>query len=733
MLITIISWLFMLLVFFTLGITIEKIFYHVFKYEVKYFSSCIMIGVVFATIYAETVSIFTNVGSFAVNTIAIISLIGSIIFRKDIRKRIEYFGLNIKKNKEKYISILMVSLGVIIFGSYIASRTPEGYDTLNYHIPSIRWLEEYGAVKGLGNLHTRFAYNSSFLCLQALFSFSWLYESSLHSVNGFIWTFMVIKAFSSLWWLQDRKFQLSDLLRIIFLVILFRYDELCNVCTPNTDFMPMCLVAYIFIEWCALVEDNEKSYVPYGLLGILGLFSVSVKLSAAALALFVVKPCIMIIRQRKFTELIKFGILGIIVVLPYVLRNIIISGYILYPIASLDFFDFDWEIPKSVVASDNVAIKCFARVWGTNWSYYDIQKSFIEWFEIWIQKAESYFDILAIFNNILLLIISIVLVFMAIKKKKMKFDLSMIVISMVGYIVLIGSAPSIRFGRWWFYIIPAITIYISFSKLYGEKTNYQRKVIKRQWYFAITAFFIILLMGFQASFLLSEKESMSILVKPNEYIEGGDSGQYIVMNGIRFYFSNPNEFGANSLNGYDGFPGTESLATLNRIEMRSFTLKDGFKVKEEYKNVPYDFQGYLIENQLLSVLGLNRTYMDDINVEFEKDIGVYFSPQIPEEEISQYNIIENDLDFYIDSDITYENKHVVTGWAYVVSKSADAEYGEIAICVGDKYYLCTETIREDVRVHFGFEGNKVGFSAITKEEPLGEICIIDRFNKVIYR
>lgn len=39
-----------------------------------------------------------------------------------------------------------------------------------YHAQAVRWYEEYGVVKGLGNLQWHFAYNSSYFAFAALFS-----------------------------------------------------------------------------------------------------------------------------------------------------------------------------------------------------------------------------------------------------------------------------------------------------------------------------------------------------------------------------------------------------------------------------------------------------------------------------------------------------------------------------------------------------------------------------------
>src|SRR5688572_18243661 len=56
--------------------------------------------------------------------------------------------------------ILLINAGPIIMD-----------DTESYHIQSIKWIQEYGSVPGLVNLHERFGFNSSWFSSVALFSF----------------------------------------------------------------------------------------------------------------------------------------------------------------------------------------------------------------------------------------------------------------------------------------------------------------------------------------------------------------------------------------------------------------------------------------------------------------------------------------------------------------------------------------------------------------------------------
>jgi len=66
----------------------------------------------------------------------------------------------------------------------IATQRANNPDTGIYHAQAIRWIETYPVVPGLGNLHTRFAYNSSWLVANALFSFAFTGLRSFHLLPG---------------------------------------------------------------------------------------------------------------------------------------------------------------------------------------------------------------------------------------------------------------------------------------------------------------------------------------------------------------------------------------------------------------------------------------------------------------------------------------------------------------------------------------------------------------------
>ena len=82
-----------------------------------------------------------------------------------------------------FISFFVILSMILI---HATSLIPANPDTSIYHAQTIHWIEDYPAVPGLANLHARLGYNSSWLLLNAIFSFSYLGLGSFHFMTGFL-------------------------------------------------------------------------------------------------------------------------------------------------------------------------------------------------------------------------------------------------------------------------------------------------------------------------------------------------------------------------------------------------------------------------------------------------------------------------------------------------------------------------------------------------------------------
>lgn len=607
MIITILSWLIILAIFVSVGAIIRQLIKAVFNYRIDDFSALVVMGIVGTTLYAETFSIFHRVRRMAFFILICICLIA---FATVIIASLGKIRATVSKARIRVAEAVLIVTFVatsLLLASYFSAQTPTLYDTLNYHAQSIRWIEEYGIVKGLGNLHSRLAYNSSFLVLQALFSMTWAFGSPLHSLNGFIWVFFFTYCVLTFKCARIKVFYLSDALRVVFLLVLLRGDIITNIASPHTDFLPACLIAYIFIRWAEFNEEQIESYIPYGLLVLLGVFNISVKLSTAATFLFLAKPLLDMLKKRKYADILKFIGLGIIVILPFVVRNVIISGYLVYPVASIDLFNFDWEMPKSVALSDSAIIKAFARTWGDGYSIECMNEPFSKRFWEWIRKAPTEFiSILSLTDAFVAVAAIITIIIKTFKGNYGLYDRLLLLTAIFGYIFLIVSAPSFRFGIIWFAILPIIYVYCLFN-MEARPVDSDESAIA----ITILLLFICITSAIYISYRLrieGENTDLAITLYPNGYNNTDAQKAYVEISGYKFYYCMPTTGEWGGLNSYEGVPGTECQGILNTIELRGATLADGFRVKKEYEDVPFSFGSWLISEDDIRTLRLDDIY-----------------------------------------------------------------------------------------------------------------------------
>ena len=113
-----------------------------------------------------------------------------------------------KKIKFFNISFFVWGLLAILVISILESGThsPVNYDTGLYHAQTIRWIEEYPVIPGLGNLNGRFAFNSNWLLINALFSFAFLGIQSFHALpTAFFFICMLISLEGANAWLKGKS------------------------------------------------------------------------------------------------------------------------------------------------------------------------------------------------------------------------------------------------------------------------------------------------------------------------------------------------------------------------------------------------------------------------------------------------------------------------------------------------------------------------------------------------
>lgn len=512
-----------------------------------------MAGLAALTVYAQLFSLFYKVGLLANIILFVLCGISAVLFRKELLNGLVEF----KKKSTKGKTIFFILLFLLF--AYGTSRGYIHYDTGLYHAQSIRWIEEYGVVKGLGNLHCRLAYNSSSFSLSALFSFSFLGIQSYHCMAGFF-ALLLAKVCSEIGnaWMR-RKLLLSDFARmacIYYLLIIF--DEMVS---PASDYFMVLTVFYIIIRYLDLLEKQEASWIPYGLLCLVSVYAMSLKLSAALILLLVIKPAAMLIKEKNLKSIISFLGLGILLIVPYLIRNVIISGWLVYPFTAIDLFSVDWKIPKGIADYDAREI----QVWGRG--IYDVGRygeSVVEWFPDWL-KGLGTIDTLSVFAAI-----SSVFVFMAaavfiiIRRKKEMYGWLLAAATVdLSFLFWLLSAPLIRYGCVYVWLASAVTF--GGILLYAVKSRKAWKMV----YMAVGILACYKLLAFGRE--ITEAYDGKYFIFQKDY-DNFDVIPYKI-NGIFFYY--PAE---GDRTGYEAFPSSPGKA---EIILRGTELSAGFRYNEK--------------------------------------------------------------------------------------------------------------------------------------------------------
>lgn len=350
------------------------------KYDFKSNLSFLAAGVVIVTVYAEVLSLLGGVG-FGAN-LGLIFVCAAIMayFRFDLLEIVQRLMRGFLGGRRAYIY-----LAVFLLMAYGTSHGIMHYDSDLYHAQAIHWIEEYGIAKGLGNLHVRLAYNSAAFPLTALYSFRFLGGQSYHVMSGFFALILAFKCVEIIDVFRRGHLVISDFGRIAAMYYLFNiYDEMM---APASDYFLSCIVFYIIISWLDLYVRHVRSYVPYILLALLGIYAITIKLSAAPMILLVVVPIVKLFHGRTGEKTKAFFIsvlLALLVAVPFLARNVIISGWLLYPVTFLDFFGFAWKIPGGLAEYDALEIRTFGRGYNDVAAFGHL--SFSEWVPNWFRS-----------------------------------------------------------------------------------------------------------------------------------------------------------------------------------------------------------------------------------------------------------------------------------------------------------------------------------------------------------
>lgn len=546
MLFIMINWLYVLITTFCLGYAFSRLAGKLFGYRIKSVDGLLMAGLGAATVYAQFFSLFYRVSLLANVVLVIFSAMTVLFWHRDMKKLLsERF-----RGSSRAVKILIPVLFVL--WAYFTSRGYMVHDTKLYHAQSIRWIEEYGIVPGQGVVNSRFSYNSSVFSLAALYSLKFVFGQSMHAMSGWfafllsVTTLDIIKGV--------KKFRLSDFANVAAIYYLTLITD--EVLAPSSDYATMCVLFFLVIKWLRLLEQpkEEQQTAPYGLLCVLGVYALTLKLTAGLILILLIKPAYRLLKEKQWKQILCYLLLGILTAAPWLIRGVLISGWLLYPFPALDLFDLPWKQKTEWVKTDAGAIKTWGR--GVNNSALAAQPIW-EWYGTWfktlslMEKGIALADIAALVS----FVGAAIAVFL--RKNRENLDRLLVCATVAcSYLYWQTSAPLPRYGYTYMLLLPALVF--GWGILLLKKDRLLRGGLA-----LYGVYKIVMLISYIAGCAW-----YPAYIRQVDYYSADTEVWTVEVDGVEFYCTEEDGIG------YAYFPGSSAY---EEFRLRGNGLKDGFE------------------------------------------------------------------------------------------------------------------------------------------------------------
>ena len=426
--------------------------------------------------FLQIYSIFFAIDKLAVIVVYIIALI-SALFSYKYFLQIAVRILDTPK-RFKIVWILGI-IFIIIIISYNASLPLKVYDTDLYHLNTVKWASKYSAIPGIVNLHDRLAFNSSFHLFAALKN-HWIWkDKAVYIANSFLLFLISIQWFSYIVKLPIVRFKISHAFAIITSPLVIWCIFCGFMSSLATDFSPIFLVLIIIFELLSIefknLRDgkgywnvmNRRNLFAWFMIISLASVSLSTKLNTIPMfAIILISSIFFFIlfnlsRNAKYIccrHLLAVYGLSAIIVLGFIGRNIILSGWLFYPFP-FGNLHLDWSASQQQVNWVITVTKSWARIPGKE-PHEVLGNGFFHWFIPWYEdfsKNPVVFVLLytGIFGLIYILLSNTTKMFRSLKSIPLFLSIAIGILSIFFWFF---TCPDWRFGLIYFYVFGGASI-----------------------------------------------------------------------------------------------------------------------------------------------------------------------------------------------------------------------------------------------------------------------------------
>jgi hypothetical protein len=451
-----------------------------------------------------------------------------------------------------------------MFISFFGAIGIKHFDSSLYHVQSIKWISEFPVVTGLGNLHGRFAFNSMFFPISALFSLNlegqkeWL----IFPLNSALFLIFLQWQFSNL----KKSLKEEDIAKVLFILLMVFLPIIYLlkwVGSPTPDF-PSAILGMIILQWIVFERNNDDSNRRIIIIGTI-ITTITFKLSFVPMLVLI--P-LFLLKRNWLMDITKIFFMGILISIPFFIRNYIISGFLFYPFLTLDIFNPDWKIPASLVKVEADYIKAWAIRPNIINTEETLKMSVFEWFPSWFMGMDHLMKLL-----LLICVLSLIFCMTAFMLRKNGPDIKWVFFLGVAFLFWFLQAPDPRFifGTIFFTVAYFVYWFTKSFLVFIPNGNFKTYIL--------TLTFVFGFLGFTNSIYykmsLSYKDNLSQFIFPSAFYKDFETTTIKEYNSPFHYFApDRNQCCFNA-----PLPCATGVLEEN-IEMRGATIADGFRFRK---------------------------------------------------------------------------------------------------------------------------------------------------------
>ncbi|KFC60400.1 hypothetical protein FEM08_08770 [Flavobacterium gilvum] len=558
------SWIYVFFSTINLGFITDKFL----KLKNQNFVIYSVLGLFTTTIFTSIWAIFGRINIEFHIVLFLSNLSIFINYQKEIRLLYQSFFDEILSLTNS-LKIALAIITILILAQ--CASIPYILDNESYYIQTIKWINEYGFVKGLANLHFFLAQTSGWHILQSAYNFSFLYDK-FNDISGFCLLLGTIFSITKLNEYLKNKNLNCLIIGLFPLANLFFFQFISSPSPDIPIYVFSFLIFFYFLENFKTLETEK-----FTLIVILVLFCLFIKTTSIALVLIPI--LLFFIHFKKLvSEIHKSALPGTLILVLFVIKNTIISGHPLFPIINFHFLELEYRIPETIAQLYYQETKLY----GYFLTYEQYTKmSFYELFIRWISLPKLH----GLFNKLSLILILLCPIFIY-KYLHKKAIWSLYFIMCLQLLLLFYTSPQYRFF---------MNFVLFFSFFMMALFINQKRIILLLLYFSLFITGFILLIPINLNDFTNNKFVLTIsnfsvknVVFPYKNTKSNTVFEYIQDGNLHFYSPVENNFFWSTGDGKLPCVNKDQIEYFDyyyhvKPQMRTADLKDGFYAKKTSK------------------------------------------------------------------------------------------------------------------------------------------------------